>query len=166
MSAWHKRFPDASDFLAKCRESVKDPGYLVNPFGRIRHFPPTMLNRLVGGMEREAQNYMIQSTVGDAMSVALINLVDYRKIKPHLRYKILLSIHDAVLLECPVDQVAEVCSEVIPFCMETALDIPDSNLKYTVDPPDISTHWKGKTPPEKLLQMGVPKEYCGFPDGE
>ena len=105
---------------------------------------------------------MIQSTVGDAMSVALNALHQYRQLNSKVKYKILLSIHDAVLLEVPVEHLKEVVYEVLPMCMTEVVEVPGIGLKYTLGEIDIQLRWGEKESPEVLLAHGVPEELCGF----
>ena len=66
--------------------------------------------QVIGEQERQFQNFCIQSTVADAVSAGLYNLYWYREsFSPdELDYRILLQIHDAVLLEVPVRFVERV----------------------------------------------------------
>lgn len=164
VQAWKSKYKKASAYLERCKQAVLDPGYLDNPFGRRRHFPYTEEQSIVAGMQREATNFNIQSTVGDAMSLALINLKNYKdKVlnQPDL-FRILMSIHDAIVLEVPIENVDIVCSEVIPLCMSDAVEVPNSKLKLEVGSYDLQLIW-GETPdPEELLKLGVPRKWCGF----
>lgn len=115
-------------------------------------------------MKREATNFPIQSTVGDAMSQAIINFIDYRR-DTDMQYRLVLSVHDAVMLEVPIPEIPRVCGEVIPLCMDDAVEVPGCGLNYKSDYPDISTHWGRNLSPEKLLELGVAREWCGLDDG-
>lgn len=98
------------------------------------------------------------------MSAALNALHQYRLIKPSVQYKLLLSIHDAVLLEVPVEHLKEVVYEVLPMCMTEVVEVPNIGLRYTLGDIDIQLRWGEKEEPETLLEYGVPRELCGFKD--
>lgn len=161
IQTFNTTFVKVYEYLQACKNAVIDPGFIRNPFGRYRAFPPCDDEKILAGMQREAGNFNIQSTVGDAMSVALCNLYAYRKICG-LHYRIVLSIHDAVLLEVPCHEVKQVCEEVLPLCMTDGLTVPGTELKFTLGDPDVSTRWGEHNAPEELLEMGVAREYCGF----
>lgn len=161
IDAYFQTYPKIKDYLDYCRKSVKKPGFLRNPYGRTRKFITSMAaDNTVAGMEREASNFNIQSTVGDSMSIALMNLDNYRtriKQQPDM-FKILLSIHDAVLLSVPIPHVRQVVEEALPMCMTDGLEVPGIGLKYTLGDPDISFRWDEKTPREELIAAGVPED--------
>lgn len=54
---FHQTYPDLSQFFTNCKNAVIDPGYIFNPFGRGRKFPPTDDRKLLAGMQREAGNF-------------------------------------------------------------------------------------------------------------
>jgi len=120
--------------------------------------------------ERQAQNFPIQSLVADAMSLAIANLYQYRELHPHVEYDIVLQIHDAVLLEVPVEHVAEVCDVVLPYCMTETVPVVPTDLsgiplqaqdgsfltyRLTSDR-DISVNWGVGLPEERAEALGVP----------
>jgi DNA polymerase I-like protein with 3'-5' exonuclease and polymerase domains len=106
-------------------------------------------------MQREAVNFGIQSTVADSMSCALINLFNYRKQNNHLKYKIVLSVHDAIILLCPFDQINVVTKEVLPYCMCTNLEVPEIKLHYTLGDIDIQKRWGENLSKDEVSQLCV-----------
>jgi len=98
------------------------------------------------------------------MSQALCALNAYRRIRPEIKYHILLSVHDAILLEVPVSCIKPVIEEVLPLCMCEAAEVPGIGLRYTLGDIDIQLRWGEKESPETLLEHGVPREFCGFKD--
>ena len=162
IAAFFNKFQKVAAFLEACKAAVINPGFLENPYNRRRTFPQCSNKKAIADMQREAVNFPIQSTVGDAMSEALINLYLYRRLNPSILYRIIMSIHDAVILEVPAAHVAAVCDHVMPECMTNQLEIPKIGLRYTLGDFDISTRWGGKDSPEKLEEMGVDRRYCGY----
>lgn len=163
IDAFYAAFPDIYKFLEDCKRKALNPGWVRNAWGRYRRFPRTSDRKLQGDYQREAINFPIQSGVGDAMSVALINLWTFRQyVRTDLRYRILLSVHDAVLLEVPVEEVPEVVTSVFPTCMTDALELPGTGLHFKIGKPDIQLRWGVKADPNELLDRGVPRDFCGF----
>lgn len=113
-------------YVAMCQACVINaPHHLANPYGRRRRFTPSNDRSITAAMQREAVNFPIQSTVADTLNVALANFHLWRKMWPgRAVYKILLPVHDAVLLEVPGEYVGVVVDEVIPQCMTAGAEIP------------------------------------------
>ena len=74
--------------------------------------------------EREAINAPIQGTAADILKIAMIRLPQALA-KAGLQAKMLLQVHDELLLECPQDELKET-SRVVTEVMENAyhLSIP------------------------------------------
>jgi len=159
---FHATYRGVSIFLDDCKRAVTNPGYLVNCFGRYRRFPQTDDRMLIADSEREALNFPIQSTVGDAMSVALVNFWNYKRVRRTNPFRLLLSIHDAVLMEVPVANVPEVVERAIPWCMVRDVEMPGLDLKYGIGDIDIQFRWGEKSDPAMLEAAGVARDYCGY----
>ncbi len=125
-----KTYPGLEPYFAACRARVKFPRWLQNSFGAYRRFPRAANLRELGGYEREAMNFPVQSLVADAMSRALDELVKYRKwFSPsELDYRLVLQIHDAVLLEVPTPHLRRVVDEVLPTCLTHNVPIYPTRL--------------------------------------
>lgn len=119
ISAIFSTYPRLEPFFNACRQRVKHPRWLQNSFGRLRRFPLARSLSELGGFEREAMNFPVQSLIADAVSQAIHNLVQYRRnhSTADVDYRLLLQIHDAVLLEVPIRSVARVVDEVLPACL-------------------------------------------------
>jgi DNA polymerase I-like protein with 3'-5' exonuclease and polymerase domains len=95
---------------------------------------------MLAHQERQAMNSPIQGTVGDLMSLALVNVYLARRLeRPHLRFKILMSVHDQILFKCPVEQVEETL-EVVSTAMCENCRIPGSDLLLSIDP-EVCVRW-------------------------
>ena len=106
--------------------------YLCNCYGRFRRFPDSSNDQtLAAEFERQAMNFPIQSMIASAVSRALAYVYDYKQrqaAKGHDMFKILLQIHDAILLEVPYKYVKHVCEYVLPTYMRNAVPIYPSTL--------------------------------------
>jgi len=125
-------YPRAWAFMEQCAEAVTMPGYLVNPWGRLRRFCRPQSKEQLAGMEREAQNFPIQSTVADTMMIAMQLIVEYRQ-KHNLRFRLINQVHDALMLEVP----------------EIELDATKEMLKNTMGNIDIPM------PAGRTLRLGI-----------
>jgi len=97
----------------------KKTGYVETIFGRKRYLNKIRGNK--GDIERIAINSPIQGTAADIMKIAMINM---RKKLPDYA-KIILQVHDEVLIELPESKAEEI-SEIVKNEMENAvvLNIP------------------------------------------
>jgi len=120
-------YPGLPRYFDTCRRRVYEPGWVCNTFGRFRRFSPSTDRKVQGEQERQAMNFGIQSAVADAVSRALDHLY-YRRDEFGLNYRIVLQIHDAVLLECPYSEVEAVYDIAIPRCMTELVPIRPSSL--------------------------------------
>jgi len=172
-------YPGLVDFFEECRARAvtqegadeEAPRWLCNPFGRFRRFPVTDDFKVRGDLERQAQNFPIQSMIADAVSLAVYNIYAARK-DSGLDYRIVLQIHDAVILLVHKDHVNEVCSKILPRCMEEMVAIYRADLSGMPDEAspayrlgvDIgcSTHWGIMMMPDECWDLGFDAEHTGW----
>lgn len=163
IDAWYERYAKVEEYVEWCKWCVRNkPHYIETPWGRRRHFYVAESESVMAAQERECVNFPIQSTVADALNTALFNLWAYRKQHPEYTYDILLAIHDAVILEVPVEQVTDVVEHILPLCMVHGAEIPASvrspSFKLGIDP-EVMLRW-GETPScDELEARGVPEQY-------
>ena len=120
-------FPRVKEYLDGIRKLAAQQGYVETLLGRRRYFPnlknpPTAQIR--AREEREAINAPIQGTAADILKIAMIRLPRALE-KAGLEAKMLLQVHDELLLECPHNELEETC-KVVKEVMENAyqLSIP------------------------------------------
>lgn len=118
IDSFYRMYPDVRTYVEFCKSRLEDPGWLENPFGRRRRGVTGADQEYRSAQERELVNFPIQSTVADALNIALYRLVLWRRLNPgRAEYRILLPVHDAVLLEVHKDSFELVYREVLPDCM-------------------------------------------------
>lgn len=140
IAMFNQTFPELATWLAAQQASVTNPGYVVNGLGRRRRFAYTADNEVAAHQRRQAMNAPIQGTVGDLMSLALCNLYFIRALeRPHLKFRLLMSVHDQILLTCPIDQIEETI-EVFKIAMCDRCRIPGSDLILQADP-EVCLRW-------------------------
>jgi DNA polymerase-1 len=127
VSAYFKKFPGVKRYLDGIRETAPQQGYVETLLGRRRYFPglKNASNAQVRNREeREAINAPIQGTAADIMKIAMLRVAKALE-KAGLSSKMLLQVHDELVLECPEDEIDEAIS-IVRTAMEGAyvLDIP------------------------------------------
>ena len=140
VNTFKNTFPSLSTWLHKQQDNVLTQKYVENGFGRKRRFEPTNDSETLSHQKRQAMNAPIQGTVGDLMSLALLNLYLIRENeKPHLNYRILMSVHDQILVTCPIEQIDETL-EAMRLAMCERCNIPGNDLRLESDP-EICVRW-------------------------
>ena len=127
VSAYFEKFPGVKQYLDGIRKSAAEQGYVETLLGRRRYFPglKNPQNMQVRNREeREAINAPIQGTAADIMKIAMLRMTTALK-EAGLSAKMLLQVHDELVLECPVDEI-DAAAAVVSEIMETAftIDIP------------------------------------------
>jgi len=115
-----------SYYMLHIKETARQQGYVTTLLGRKREIPELRASNpsLRGAGERMAINMPIQGTAADIMKIAMIR-VDRRLRAEGFRSRLLLQVHDELLLEVPREEVAR----LVPVLRETmegalALDVP------------------------------------------
>ncbi|HEY6804080.1 MAG TPA: DNA polymerase I [Pyrinomonadaceae bacterium] len=105
---------------------AREKGYVRSLYGRIRPLPGiTDRNANIRkAAEREAINMPIQGTASDIVKIAMLHVEEQLK-RRNLKSRMLMQVHDELLLESPEAEVDEV-SKLLKHEMETAviLDVP------------------------------------------
>lgn len=141
--AWKTRtYPVAWSYMQACAAEVLDPGYIITPWGRKRIFPPAREQDVVAAMQREAQNFPIQSTVADTCMIAMQLIVEYRQ-QHNLQFKIVNQIHDAIMLEVPEDEIEQVTIMFKETMGDIEIPIPERPLTLDIGI-EILTRWGEK----------------------
>ncbi len=127
VSAYFRKFPGVKGYLDGIRETAAQQGYVETLLGRRRYFPGLKNAQNVqvrNREEREAINAPIQGTAADIMKIAMLRLPKALR-EAGLAAKMLLQVHDELVLECPIDEI-DAAVAVVKDAMEGAysLDIP------------------------------------------
>ena len=121
IASYFEKYPGVKGYLDSIREDARKRGFVQTLLGRKRFIPEiNSPNRQVrDSAERMAINMPVQGTSADIIKVAMINL--HREIAGrNLRSKMLLQVHDELILEVPEDEM-EVMQKLVPQVMSTAL---------------------------------------------
>jgi DNA polymerase-1 len=122
--AYFRQFPGVKTYLDNLRRSAATQGYVETLLGRRRYFP-NLMNQSNANIrnreEREAINAPIQGTAADIMKLAMIRL-PAKLAEKGLKARLLLQVHDELILECPLEELSEAVP-VVKSVMENAYTI-------------------------------------------
>ena len=123
IDSYFEKYPKIKAFLDKTVSEAKEKGYIKTMFGRIRPIPElsssNFMQRQFG--ERVAMNSPIQGTAADIIKIAMIRVHD-RLLKENLKSKLILQVHDELLIETAEDE-KEYVIELLEEEMHKAADL-------------------------------------------
>lgn len=118
-------YPAIKEYIDGLVSEAKEKGYAKTLFGRKRPVPElsssNFMQRSFG--ERIAMNSPIQGTAADVIKIAMIRVAK-RLMKENLEAKIVLQVHDELLVETPfaeVEQVKGILKEEMEHAVELSL---------------------------------------------
>lgn len=124
VKAYFEQFPGVKSYLDGMRAQAAEIGYVETLLGRRRYFPglKNQTNRNIRNREeREAINAPIQGTAADIMKLAML-AVPVGLEKANLSAKMLLQVHDELVLECPIAEL-EATADLVCETMENAYSL-------------------------------------------
>lgn len=102
IESYLKHYSGIDKYMHDVVEKAKDTGYVETVFGRRRYLPELSasngMTRAFG--ERVARNAPIQGTAADIIKIAMIK-VDKRLTEENLEARLVLQVHDELIVECP-----------------------------------------------------------------
>ena len=102
IESYLKHYSGIDKYMHDVVEKAKDIGYVETVFGRRRYLPELSasngMTRAFG--ERVARNAPIQGTAADIIKIAMIK-VDKRLTEENLEARLVLQVHDELIVECP-----------------------------------------------------------------
>jgi DNA polymerase-1 len=125
---YFEQYPGVKAFFERVLAEARGSKSVRTLFGRVRSIPEIDATNgtLRQGAERVALNTPIQGTAADLLKVAMIRL-DAALETNHLRSRVLLTVHDELVLEVPEDEL-ETVPALVRKVMESAgdgvLDVP------------------------------------------
>ena len=133
MDKYFAGFPSLRAYMDATIKEIRNQGYSRTEFGRIRPFPDlaTAVGPQRQAAERQAMNAGIQGLAADIFKSALVRL-DRRLTSDSLQARLILQVHDEVLVEAPPEERSHVESVV--------LDALTNAASLSV-PLEVSLHW-------------------------
>ena len=126
----HAIYPEVREnYWRETETELKRSRKLTSPFGRERVFYDRWDDKLL----RTAYAYKPQSAVGDLCCKALVKVFHELELgKPEWGVELFLNVHDALLLQCNRENVAEV-SEAVQECMRIPVPINGKDVYIPTD---------------------------------
>jgi DNA polymerase-1 len=129
---YFKGFQGLKDKIDSLHEEVDSKGFVRSLFGRKRRFKKTY-NDYTGRREyspkdyRQSFNFVVQSPGTDMVRAACVKLMNYKHRHPEYDVRLLMTVHDEVVLECKdeyVDVVAGDVPEILASVGGSGLAVP------------------------------------------
>ena len=103
------RFPGAKRFMDETRQRARETGYVETVFGRRLWLPELRSGAPVRrqAAERAAINAPMQGTAADLIKLAMISVQSWLD-EAGLKTKLIMQVHDELVLEVPIDELEPV----------------------------------------------------------
>lgn len=123
IDTYFERYPGIKDYMERVVREAKDKGYVETLFKRRRQLPDINSRQfnVRSFAERTAINSPIQGSAADILKIAMINL-DQALVAGGFESKMLLQVHDEIVLEVPNHELAAV-KELVKETMESAVNL-------------------------------------------
>ena len=123
MDAYLEKYHGVRDYMKRVVAEAKEKGYVSTLYGRRRELPELKSSNfnLRSFGERVALNMPIQGTAADIMKIAMVHVAG-RLEREGLQAKLLLQVHDELIVECPAEE-SETVSRILKEEMEQAASL-------------------------------------------
>jgi len=113
MDRYFARYPGVADYMKRTREAARETGRVETAFGRRLWLPEIKSGNPARrqAAERAAINAPMQGTAADLIKMAMI-AVDRWLAKRRLKSRLIMQVHDELVLEVPDAELAEVKREL------------------------------------------------------
>ncbi len=126
MERYFARYPGVKQYMDATRQSARERGYVETVFGRRLYMPDINAsnNQRRMGAERAAINAPMQGTAADLIKLAMLAVHGWLRAE-NLRARLILQVHDELVLEVPEPELERV-RERVPALMAgvASLDVP------------------------------------------
>jgi DNA polymerase-1 len=145
ITRYFERFPRVREYINETKILAGRQGYVETLLGRRRYFPELLpgsnaSHNMRQAAERMAINAPIQGTAADIIKIAMIRLHEALD-KRGLGARIILQVHDDLVLETPEEEIAEV-ARLMQDIMENAVSL-EARLKVDLK---IGSNWDEMKP--------------------
>lgn len=134
---YYEMYPKVKEYMDNIKAEAYDKGYVRTVYNRIRYIDElkSAVYMVRSGGERIALNTPIQGTGADIMKIAMVNLWNELS-KKNLKSKLILQVHDEVILNVYDDELEEV-REIVRRNMEEVAELKVP-LKVEID---VGKNW-------------------------
>ncbi len=136
-----EKYNGIKKFMNNIVEEAKEKGYVETLFHRRRYIPELSSNNYMVRQfgSRAAMNTPIQGTAADIMKIAMINVYD-RLISEKLDAKLVLQVHDELIIECK-KEIADKVKKLLQEEMENAMRL---NVPLKVEVSEAENWYEAK----------------------
>lgn len=123
IDTYFERFPGIKNYMDEVVREARDKGYVETLFKRRRELPDINSRNfnIRGFAERTAINSPIQGSAADILKIAMIQL-DKALVEGSYQTKMLLQVHDEIVLEVPKSELASI-KKLVKQTMEEAIQL-------------------------------------------
>lgn len=121
-----RSYPEIKDYWRYVETQIRKTRRLENPFGRKRRF----FDRLSDSTFRDGYSWIPQSTAPDIINRGMVAV--YHALRSH-GVRILLQVHDAILVQLPLDGAEDIAQEILKLMTVPVIIKPINNR----DPKEI-----------------------------
>jgi DNA polymerase-1 len=125
IESYFTRYPGVKKFMDETREKARTDGYVETVFGRRLRLPEIKSGSPARrqAAERAAINAPMQGTAADLIKLAMVAVQNFLDVSG-LRTKLIMQVHDELVLEVPESELAEVKEKVRELMQDVAkLDV-------------------------------------------
>jgi len=132
IKGYFRTYPKVKEYLENIKEQARNDGYVTTVFNRRRYIPELVSPKknMQAFGERVAMNTPIQGSSADIIKLAMVN-VDKRLEKENMKTRLIMQVHDELILEAPEDEVEKAC-EILKCEMENAVNLEKVKLECEV----------------------------------
>ncbi|KAK3279840.1 hypothetical protein CYMTET_12292 [Cymbomonas tetramitiformis] len=141
---WYSDRPEVEEWQKNTKAFARQEGYVTTLLGRRRHLPDAVngSNAAKGHAERAAINTPIQGGAADIAMLAMLQIQGCKRLQK-LGFKLLMQVHDEVILEGPTEHVEEAL-DLVRKHMENPFPNPDSDSGFGCNPLLVALNVDGK----------------------
>lgn len=123
IDSYLEKYHSVRNYMERIKAQAKNDGYVTTLWGRRRYLPELQSKNfnLRSFGERVALNTPIQGTAADVIKAAMVAVYE-RLQREHFRAKLLLQVHDELIIEAPKEE-AEQVSRLLVEEMERAISL-------------------------------------------
>lgn len=120
---YFEKYSKVREYMSQIIETTKETGYVSTMFERRRAIPEINSSNFMvrSSGERMARNTPIQGSAADIIKMAMVSVLKEIE-KRNLKSKLILQVHDELIIETPLDEVDEV-RELLENCMVNAANL-------------------------------------------
>ncbi len=120
---YYESYPSVKDYMAKNVDFARKNGYVSTILNRRRYIKEINSSNfnLRSFGERASMNMPLQGSSADIIKIAMVNV--YNRLKSeNLKAKLILQVHDELIIDCPKDEL-EIVKEILVNEMQNAVKL-------------------------------------------